>query len=104
MHSSRHPPALSLYHGIGRQVGCVSKSFASELALFLGDAVELRPSIPRAGPFGQDGPGYVLAPYATSVEERTRLMAGLVQGLVDVGAIPRQAVRNELQVCIAVRG
>lgn len=69
-----------------------------ELSLFPGTAVELRPSIPGAGPLGEDGPGYVLAPFASRVEERTRVMRGLVEGLVETGAIPKQALRNELQV------
>ena len=69
-----------------------------ELSLFPGTAVELRPSISGAGPFGEEGPGYVLAPFASRVEERTRVMRGLVEGLVEAGAIPKQALRNELQV------
>lgn len=81
-----------------KQVGAVSRAFALELRLFPGTAVELRPSINGAGPFGQPGPGYVLAPFASSVEERTRVVEGLVQGLADTGAIPKQALRNELQV------
>lgn len=64
----------------------------------MGQAVQLRPSMPGAGPYGQEGPGYVLAPFATSLEERTRILGGLVEGLVEVGAIPKQALRNELQV------
>lgn len=77
-----------------------------DLSLFPGSAVELRPSILGAGPFGQEGPGYVLAPFASSVEERTRVVSGLVEGLVEAGAIPKQALRNELQVicvCDCVR-
>ena len=82
------------------QVGAVSRAFAMELSLFPGTAVELRPSIPGAGPLGEEGPGYVLAPFASRVEERTRVLSGLVEGLVEMGAIPKQALRNELQVKI----
>ncbi|CAN0388353.1 unnamed protein product [Ectocarpus sp. 12 AP-2014] len=56
-----------------------------------------RASVPGAGPVGMEGAAYVLAPYAASVEERTRVVSGLVQGLVDTGAIPKGALRNELQ-------
>lgn len=81
------------------KVGAVSSQFASELNLFSsGDAVMFRASVPGAGPGGMEGPAYVLAPYAASVEERTRVVSGLVQGLVDTGAIPKGALRNELQV------
>lgn len=77
----------------------MSSQFASELNLFSGgDAVMFRASVPRAGPLGLEGPAYVLAPYASSVEERTRAVSGLVQGLVETGAIPKTALRNELQV------
>lgn len=77
----------------------MSSRFASELNLFAGsDAVLLRANVPGAGPLGSEGPAYVLAPYATSVEERTRAVDGLVQGLVEMGAIPGRAIRNELQV------
>ncbi|CBN74091.1 Adenylate kinase family protein [Ectocarpus siliculosus] len=80
------------------KVGAVSSQFASELNLFSsGDAVMYRASVPGAGPVGMEGPAYVLAPYAASVEERTRVVSGLVQGLVDTGAIPKGALRNELQ-------
>ncbi|CAB1105578.1 unnamed protein product [Ectocarpus sp. CCAP 1310/34] len=80
------------------KVGAVSSQFASELNLFSsGDAVMFRASVPGAGPMGMEGPAYVLAPYAASVEERTRVVSGLVQGLVDTGAIPKGALRNELQ-------
>lgn len=79
-------------------MGAVSNAFAMELSLFPGTAVELRPSIPGAGPFGQEGPGYVLAPFATSVKERTRVVSGLVEGLVEAGAIPKHALRKERQV------
>lgn len=86
------------------KVGAVSRAFAMELSLFPGTAVELRPSIPGAGPLGEEGPGYVLAPFASSVEERTRVMSGLVEGLVETGAIPKQALRNELQDVRSVTG
>lgn len=77
----------------------MSSQFASELILFSGgDAVMFRASVPGAGPLGLEGPAYVLAPYASSVEERTRAVGGLVQGLVETGAIPEEALRNELQV------
>lgn len=64
----------------------------------MGETVELRPNLPGAGAYGQEGPGYVLAPFATSLEQRTRLLGGLVESLVEVGAISQQALRNELQV------
>lgn len=77
----------------------MSSQFASELNLFSkGDAVTFRASVPGAGPLGAEGPAYVLAPYASSVEERTRAVGGLVEGLVETGAIPKAALRNELQV------
>lgn len=77
----------------------MSSQFASELNLFSGgDAVMFRASVPGAGPLGLEGPAYVLAPYASSVEERTRAVSGLVEGLVETGAIPKEALRNELQV------
>lgn len=69
-----------------------------DLDLFPGSAVEFRPNMGGAGPLGQEGPCYVLAPYASSVDERTRVMSGLVQGLAEAGAISKQALRNELQV------
>lgn len=76
----------------------MSREFGSELSLFMGNAVELRANTPGAGPYGQEGPGYVLAPYATSLDRRTQILQGLVESLVEVGAIPKQALRNELQV------
>ncbi|CAN0260460.1 unnamed protein product [Ascophyllum nodosum] len=88
----------------GVKVGAVSKSFARELGLFTASTVELRPDMPGAGPFGQEGPGYVLAPYASSVDERSRIMKGLVEGLADIGAISKQALRNELQDVRALTG
>lgn len=83
----------------------MSNEFGNELNLFsggVGDAVVFRAGFPGAGPRGgvDEGPAYVLAPFANSVEERTRVVSGLVQGLVEAGAIPREAVRNELQVII----
>lgn len=80
------------------QVGVVSRAFAAELSLFVGEALELRPNVPGAGVYGQEGPGYVLAPFASSLEQRTRIVGDLVQSLVKVEAIPQHAVRNELQV------
>lgn len=90
--------------GKPRKVGAVSSQFASELNLCVGGAaVSLRANVPGAGPLGAEGPAYALAPYATSVEERTRAVEGLVQGLVDMGAIPSHAIRNELQVTKSVQ-
>lgn len=90
-------------HNKQRQVGAVSNEFGSELNLFcggVGDAVVFRAGLPGAGPRGgaDEGPAYVLAPFANSIEERTRVVSGLVQGLVEAGAIPKEAVRKELQV------
>ncbi|CAM9242463.1 unnamed protein product [Discosporangium mesarthrocarpum] len=79
------------------KVGFASKTFARELVPFFGSSVEMVFDMPGAGADGSDGEALVLAPYSSGTEQATRELKRLVEGLVGTGAIPSQALRNELQ-------
>eukprot|EP00611_Tribonema_gayanum_P019269 TRINITY_DN3302_c0_g2_i1.p1 TRINITY_DN3302_c0_g2~~TRINITY_DN3302_c0_g2_i1.p1 ORF type:complete len:711 (+),score=209.74 TRINITY_DN3302_c0_g2_i1:2723-4855(+) len=88
-HDIRH--YLPVYMG-DSQVGFAKKELVREILTFGGDAAEV-----KEGYTPLDGPAVVLAPYATSPEERTRTLEGLVQSLVSAGVIDGTSVRDELQ-------